>query len=133
MPTRSETLFCRKPNHDCNEVMALPLERFKGHVLKVLIFLGFTRENSLMRALAERAAAELKSRNLGVDRVDPQKRPLPITDPTYRRRVEEPPNDAVQGMVRQVVATADGILPASPTYHRSYSGVRKNADRPPGL
>lgn len=108
MLIRSETLFCCKPDHDYNEVLALLLERLKWHVLKALTFPGLIRENSLTWALAERAAAELKSRNIDVDWVDPRKRPLPVADPTYHRRVEETSNDAVQGMVRQVVATADG-------------------------
>lgn len=110
--------------------------------MNVLIFLGSIRQPSLTRVLAERAADALDKFGIGVDWVDPLKRPLPIANPAFHHNVEATPDDAVRDLVDQVAA-ADGIILASPLYHGSYSGVLKNAldclafdmfrDKPVGL
>jgi chromate reductase len=97
--------------------------------LRILGIAGSLRAGSLNRALL-RAAVELAPRELEIETFDLDAVPL------YNGDVEaagDPPGVAA---FKQAIATADGVLMATPEYNHGVPGVMKNAvdwaSRPPG-
>ncbi|RZK03452.1 MAG: NAD(P)H-dependent oxidoreductase [Novosphingobium sp.] len=96
--------------------------------LNVLAFAGSLRRDSYNRALV-RAAVELAPNDMAVTVFDIAEVPL------YDGDVEEAGDPEGVARFKQAIATADGVIMATPEYNHGVPGVMKNAidwaSRPP--
>src|SRR5689334_5296929 len=91
--------------------------------MKVLVFAGSTRNDSLNRKLARAAAGELRSRGLEVTQVELRDYPMPIYDGDMEI-AHGIPAAAVE--FRKLLAEHDVLVIASPEYNGSFPALLKN-------
>lgn len=91
--------------------------------MKVVALVGSTRKNSTTRKATEIVAKEIEKHGITVDIIHFAEVKLPI----YEGDLDKENYPSVVKDFTEKIATADGIILASPEYHGSVSGVLKNA------
>ncbi|MHC4380322.1 MAG: NADPH-dependent FMN reductase [Planctomycetota bacterium] len=90
--------------------------------VKLLMFAGSARRDSLNKKLAAAAAAEAESLGAEVELVDPAAYPIPLYDGDLE--AEAFPDNV--RLLREKLVAADGFLIASPEYNGSITPLLKN-------
>jgi chromate reductase, NAD(P)H dehydrogenase (quinone) len=91
--------------------------------MKILVFAGSTRKDSLNRKLARAAAATLERKGLDVTLADLRDYPMPMYDGDLEAAGMPDPARAF----RELLRAHDVFVIASPEYNGSFSGLLKNA------
>jgi chromate reductase len=92
-------------------------------MMKILVFAGSIRKDSLNRKLARVAAAKLEQAGLGVTLADLRDYPMPI----YDGDVEAAGMPGSARAFRELLREHDVFVITSPEYNGSFSGLLKNA------
>jgi chromate reductase, NAD(P)H dehydrogenase (quinone) len=91
--------------------------------MKILVFAGSTRANSLHKKLALAASAELRSLGLETTIVNLRDFPMPMYDGDVETEAGLPANSKA---FRELVRSHDALAIASPEYNGSFPAVIKN-------
>ena len=92
--------------------------------MKILVFAGSTRADSLHKKLARAASQQLRSLGLDTTVVDLKDFPMPMYDGDVETEAGLPPNAKA---FRELLRSHDALAIASPEYNGSFPAVIKNA------
>lgn len=92
--------------------------------MKVLVFAGSTRADSLNKKLARAAAEELRNAGLDITLADLSDYPMPLYDGDVEAAQGLPPNAK---RFKELLRAHDAVAIASPEYNGSFPALLKNA------